>query len=345
MSLETRTKFIAEIGSNFDGSIERALYLIELAKESGADIVKFQHFSADTLVSEKSFSKLKDNKTHQSMWKGSVAEVYKKAEFGIEWTEVVANKCTELGVKFMSSPYTYESINELNKYCDAFKIGSGDITYKELIKEISSKHKHILLATGASNQEEVDDALAWIGDNSKVTLMQCNTNYTGNDDENLDCQNISVLSQWKQRYPNIKLGLSCHLKSNIAVLGAVSLGATVIEKHFTDDNNRNGPDHGFAQNPDEFRDMVNQVRCLEKCIGDGIKKVERNEVGTRRVQRRSLHYRSEKNTGEILKREDITAKRPYIEKSISPADIDTLVGLRLVKSVQADDMIVRTDLG
>ena len=158
ISSSAPTYFIAEIGSNFDGSIERAIALIKLAKESGADAAKFQHYTAKSLVSQEGFEKI-DLKTHQSNWKESVFDIYEKASLNINWTKTLFEECKKLGLDFLTSPYSKDLLEKTINYIPAIKVGSGDITYKNLLECMSSYSKPVLIATGASTLEDVKKAL------------------------------------------------------------------------------------------------------------------------------------------------------------------------------------------
>lgn len=334
--------FIADIAANHDGDLERAYKLIELAKEAGADAAKFQNFKASTIVSKKGFDSLGNQLSHQANWKKSVYEVYEEASINPNWTELLKKKCDEVGIEYMTSPYDFDSVDLVEKYVNAYKIGSGDITWHDILKYISKKGKPILLATGASTLEEVDKAMNVIKDN-EIVLMQCNTNYTAKK-ENFKSINLNVLKEYSTRYKGAILGLSDHTKGYATVLGAIALGAVVIEKHFTDDNDREGPDHKFAMNPKEWREMVEASLELYYALGDGIKRVEENEKETVMVQRRGMYLTKNKKSGEILEKEDIIALRPMKKDGIEPYYIDEIVGKELKNDIIADSHLRWEDL-
>ena len=276
IGLEHPTYFIADIAANHDGSIERAKDLIYLAKESGANCAKFQHFLADKIVSDYGFKHLQGSQSHQNSWKKSVYEIYDEYHCKREWNQELIKTCKKVDIEFMTTPYDYDAVNEIDNYVNAYKIGSGDITWTSFINDIAKLNKPILLATGASTLDDVKRVVAEIEKvNSDIVLMQCNTNYTA-DLENMKYVNLNVLKTYQGLYPDIILGLSDHTFGHSAVLGAVALGARVIEKHFTDDNNRVGPDHKFAMNPKTWKEMVDRTRELENALGDGIKRIEDN---------------------------------------------------------------------
>ena len=291
--------FIADIAANHDGDLQRAFHLIELAKEAGADIAKFQNFKAEKIVSKNAFDNM-PRQTHQAGWSKSVFEVYQDASLADEWTEKLKEKCNEIGIEYMTSPYDFESVDLADQYSNAFKIGSGDVTWTEMLEYIASKSKPVLLATGASELEDVKRAMQILQRHTEdIVLMQCNTNYTV-DRENFKSINLNVLKLYNELYPDTVLGLSDHTPGCTTVLGALALGARVFEKHFTDDNNRIGPDHKFAMNPIGWRDMVEKSMDLFYALGDGIKRVEDNEKSSRIVQQRSVYFCRDMKRGEKL---------------------------------------------
>ena len=197
ISNQGRPYFIADIAANHDGDLERAMMLIEKAKKAGADVAKFQNFKASKIVSKTAFDAM-PKQTHQAGWSKSVFEVYSDASLADEWTEKLKTKCEEVGIEYMTSPYDLESVDWADKYSNAFKIGSGDITWTESLRYIASKNKPILLATGAADMCDVERAVSTISQiNKKLILMQCNTNYTL-DDENFKCINLNVLKTYRE---------------------------------------------------------------------------------------------------------------------------------------------------
>jgi len=286
IGLNHPTYFIADIGSNHEGNLLRAVQLIHLAAQAGADAVKFQHFRAEHLVSDAGFKALGAKLGHQAKWKDSVYDTYKQYEVPWEWTSTLAEECRKHNVHFLSTPYDLEAVDHLDPWVPAFKIGSGDIDYPEILEKIASKRKPVILSTGASRLDEIDRAFAHLWEAPVIALLQCNTNYTG-DQAAFKHVNLNVIHTYHERFPDARAyGLSDHTPGHVAVLGAVTLGGRIIEKHFTDDTNREGPDHPFALDPKAWRLMVNDVRRLEMALGDGVKLVEENEEQTRIIQRR-----------------------------------------------------------
>ena len=332
ISLNNPTYFIADIAANHDGSLSRAKELIFLAKECGADAVKFQHFVADNIVSDYGFKNLKKIETHQSKWKKSVFEIYKEFSLNRSWDIKLIKTARKANIDWFTTPYDYEAISNLNKHLPVYKIGSGDITWLEFIKHVALKKKPMLIATGASSIHDISKVLKLIYRiNKKICLMQCNTNYTGSID-NFKYINLNVLKTFKKKFKNIILGLSDHTPGHTTVLGAISLGARVIEKHFTDNNKRNGPDHLFSMNPRSWKEMIERSRELEVSLGNGIKKVEKNETETFVVQRRCIRAKKNMLKGQIIKKEDLDILRPSPNKTIKPYEIHKLIGKKLKKN-------------
>lgn len=338
------TYFIADIAANHDGDLNRARKLIHLAKESGADAAKFQNFQAAKIVSDYGFKKLGDVKTHQAIWKKSVFEVYQDYSISQSWTPILKEECNKVGIDYFSSPYDFESVDHLFPYVDVYKVGSGDIKWLEMLEYIAKKGKPVLLATGASSLLDVGLAVDTIMKyNHNLVLMQCNTNYTASLG-NYKYVNLSVLRTFNSLYPDLVLGLSDHTHGAVTVLGAVALGARVVEKHFTDDNNREGPDHKFAMSPVAWREMVEQTRILEAALGDGKKRVEENEKESLIVQQRSLRTARDLSSGHVLQREDIEVLRPAPDDSIKPHYLKAVIGRKIINNLVQGDIIRWTDV-
>lgn len=337
------TYFIADIAANHDGNLKRATELIHLAADAGADAAKFQHFRAERIVSQLGFE-TGPQVSHQSTWKKSVFEVYRAASVPWDWTEHLKAACEQAGIQFFSSPYDLEAVDMLEPHVPAYKIGSGDITWPDALEHIARKGKPVLLATGASRLEEVDRAVTSIlAINQQLLLMQCNTNYTGSAD-NFRFVNLRVLETFKSLYPGLVLGLSDHTPGHTAVLGAVALGARAIEKHFTDDRGREGPDHPFSLDPAGWREMVDRTRDLERSLGDGEKIVEANERETVVIQRRCLRAARDLAEGSVLGDGDLEALRPAPADAIFPFQHDQVVGRLLLRDLARGDYPRWTDL-
>ena len=341
ISNNSKTYFIADIAANFDGDIARAKDLIYLAAEAGADAAKFQNFLAKTIVSDQAFKTIGKQLSHQADWKDSVYDVYDKASLPILWTETLRDTCVDAGIDYITTPYDLSLIPILSEYVSAWKVGSGDITWHELIRTLSLDDKPLLIATGASNMNEVELAMSVALENKKdVVLMQCNTNYTASL-ENFKYIELNVLKEYRKKYPDIILGLSDHTPGHSTVLGSIALGAKVIEKHFTDDNDREGPDHKFSMNPRSWRDMVDRSRELEYALGTGIKKIMDNEKESVVVQRRGLCASHDLEVGHIITSDDLIALRPCINDGIEPYKMQQLIGKKTNCKVVSGENIIK----
>lgn len=335
--------FIADIAANHDGDLERAKDLIYMAAEAGADAAKFQHFTAGTIVSDTGFKALGVQQSHQAKWKKSVIEVYQDASVPLMWTAALKETCDKAGICFFTSPYDKALVDHIDPYVPAFKIGSGDITWLEIIEHIAAKQKPYIIATGASNMDEVCRAVeVALVINPQIALMQCNTNYTA-DLENFRYIQLNVLKSYRAMYPDMVLGLSDHTLGHSTVLGAVALGARMIEKHFTDDTGREGPDHGFSMSPQAWREMVEATRELDLALGDDIKKVETNELQTAVLQRRAIRLAQDLCAGSEITRSHLTVLRPCPSDAISPALLAQITGKRLARDIKSGDYLRWTD--
>lgn len=331
--------FIADIGANHDGDINRAFRLIELAKEAGADAAKFQNFKADSIVSKHGFEQLQGKLGHQAKWNKSVYEIYQDASISQDWTPLLKQKCDEVGITYFTSPYDIASVDHVDPFVDVYKIGSGDITWTGIIDYISRKRKPVLIATGASTMQDVVRAMNVVESNTDdVVLMQCNTNYTTDKDKYRYC-NLNVLKTLRQRFPDTILGLSDHTMTPATVLGAVALGALVFEKHFTDDNLREGPDHKFAINPENWRIMVDLANEVYESLGDGVKRIEENEQQAIVVQQRSLRAVNSLAAGVVLEEKHLEALRPIPENGLAPYRLNELLGKELVRPLEKGEHI------
>ncbi|MGC1107212.1 MAG: N-acetylneuraminate synthase family protein [Candidatus Acidiferrales bacterium] len=329
--------FIADIAANHDGSFERAKRLIRLAAEAGADGAKFQHFRAPKIASDIGFRALGAQLSHQAKWRKPVFDVYDEASLPWEWTGELKACCDEEGVDFLSTPYDFEAANMLDNYVQVYKIGSGDITWPEMLEHVARKNKPVILSTGASNMADVRRAVDVLqGINPRLALLQCNTNYAGKIDS-LDHIHLNVLRTYRALFPEAVLGLSDHTPGHATVLGAVAFGARIIEKHFTDEATRDGPDHAFSLTPETWREMVERTRELERALGSAEKFVAGNESETVVLQRRCLRAARDLRAGERIERSDVDVLRPAPHDAIFPYEIDRVIGRRLLPAMSKGD--------
>lgn len=340
------TYFIADIAANHDGDLERAKKLIHLAMQAGADAAKFQNFDAPKIVSDYGFKAMSGGQvSHQAAWKKSVFEVYKRASIPFSWTMTLLQECKDTGIDYFSSPYDFEAIDFLDPYVEVYKAGSGEIDWIEALERMASKGKPFFVATGAATIGEVQRAVqAILKINQQLILMQCNTNYTASPD-NYDHLHLNVLKTYATMFPAVILGLSDHTHAVAPVLGAVTLGARVIERHFTDSNQREGPDHKFAMNPENWAKMVEETRLLERSLGSADKFIAGNEQETQIVQRRCLRAARAIKAGEVFARDMIDVLRPATVGAIKPDQIQNVIGTKALHDMPLGKELRWTDLG
>ncbi|MEX3959341.1 N-acetylneuraminate synthase family protein [Trinickia sp. EG282A] len=344
IAIDKPSYFVADIASNHDGDLERAKALIWLAKQAGADAVKFQHFKAEKIVSDVGFRSLGGQASHQAAWNKPVFDIFRENECNREWNGELVATAAAAGIAFMTTPYDVEAVEQLDPHLPAYKIGSGDITWTEFIEYVASRGKPVFVATGASDMGDVERAVgAVLKRNRQLVLMQCNTNYTGSLD-NFRYINLRVLQSYATKYPGMILGLSDHSPGHATVLGAIALGARVIEKHFTDDCSRVGPDHGFSMNPTTWREMVDRSRELEASLGDGIKRIEANERETAVLQQRCLRLLRDAAAGEVLSERDLEVLRPAPLGALKPYETGSAIGARLAVSRKRGEALMLSDL-
>tara|TARA_X000000368_G_C23057530_1_gene724728 strand:+ start:216 stop:1289 length:1074 start_codon:yes stop_codon:yes gene_type:complete len=338
------TYFIADIAANWDESLSRAKDLIYLAAESGADAAKFQNFMADTIISAGSFGRMNSKLSHQASWKNSVYEVYDKASLPIEWTKELKETCDDAGIDYFTTPYSIDVVSQLEDYVAAWKMGSGDITWHDHIEEMAKLDLPFFIATGASSMEEVEMCMDVAKRHTnKIVLMQCNTNYTASL-ENFKHIALNVLKTYKKRFPETVLGLSDHTPGHSTVLGSVVLGARAIEKHFTDDTSREGPDHKFSMDPRTWREMVDRTRELELSLGSEEKRVMDNEIESAVVQRRSIHTKEFIKAGSVIEEKDLIMLRPELPDSFPPYRKADVIGRKAKNDIEPNTCIKKSDI-
>ncbi|QCX32364.1 N-acetylneuraminate synthase [Caloramator sp. E03] len=323
---------IAEAGVNHNGSLEIAKKLIDVAKEAGADAVKFQTFKAENLVTKDA---PKANYQVNTTGRGTQYEMLKKFELSFEDHVILKKYAEEKELIFISTPFDFESVDLLEKLSlDLYKISSGDLTNIPLLRYIAKLNKPMIISTGMANLAEVECAVNSIKQegNDKIILLHCTSNYpTDYEDVNLKAM-VTLKDAFK-----LPVGYSDHTIGIEVPIAAASLGAVVIEKHFTLDKDMEGPDHRASLNPKELKNMVRSIRNIEKAMGDGIKRCNINEENTRFSARKSIVAKREIEAGEKLSLENLTFKRP--EKGLSPVYIDMILGKIAIKNIQKDEVI------
>ena len=331
--------FIADIAANHDGDLNRAKKLIEIAIENGADAVKFQHHDVRHYVNDHGFKSLGKKFSHQEKWKKTIFEVYKDAEVSQKWTNELKEFSDKIEIDFFSTPYDLKMVDHLDKYVPAYKIGSGDLNWDKMLIKVASKKKPVFLATGASTKAEVNHAYeVLLKQNVPFCIMQCNTNYTGSL-ENFKFINLNVLKDYKKIFSKCLIGLSDHTPDSETVLGAIAIGIHSVEKHFTDNNDRDGPDHPFSMNPKSWKSMIVSARRLEQSLGDGQKKIEDNEKDTVVLQRRSIRAKRQIKKGEVITTEDFEFQRPCPQDALKLNDFEKYIGKKIKVDLKKDEYL------
>ena len=335
----SKTYFIAEIGANFDGSIEKAKQLAYEAKQCGADCAKIQSFLAKKIVSRRGFASMKLKGVHGS-WNRPVDEVFKDAEFPREWHKEFFEYCWKIGITPSTAAYDFEAVDLVEKLgIEFYKIGSGEITWLEMIDYVAQKGKPVMLATGDATLSEVEDAVRTIEatGNKDFVLMQCITNYPSM----IESANIRVLDTYKSAFDCI-VGYSDHSPGDVVALGAIAKGAKVIEKHFTLNKTDKGPDHPHSMEPQEMADLIAKARDLELALGSSRKFVVPEEAETVIVQRRGLTAARNLEKGAVLKKSDIIELRPAL--GIYPKYKMMIIGKKTARKLEAGDPIRWEDI-
>ena len=333
--MTTRTLIIAEAGVNHNGDPALAKKLIDVAAEAGADLVKFQTFSADRLVTRTAAKADYQNRTTDS--KESQHEMLRRLELTTEMHKELIAHCAARGIGFFSTGFDIESVDLLvGLGQDRFKIPSGEITNLPYLRHIGRMGKPVILSTGMAEMEEIQaaiDALEEAGTpRTNVTVLHCTTEYpTPMGEVNLRAM-LSIQNAF-----GVEVGYSDHTRGIEVAIAAVALGATVIEKHFTLDRNLPGPDHKASLEPEELKAMVAAIRNIEIALGDGIKRLTPSEAGNRPIARKSLVASRGIRKGEVFSVENIATKRPGT--GISPMRWDAVIDLRAPRDFSQDELI------
>ncbi len=339
IGIEHPAYFIADIAANHDGDLKRAKMLISLAKEAGADAVKFQNHNCEKYVSDYGFKHLGKKVSHQEKWEKSIYQTYKDAEVPLDWTVELKEHAKKTEIEYMSTPYDLDMVNMLDPYLNIYKIGSGDINWDEMLVAVGMKNKPVIISSGASTIGEVQHAIEILKRYGRdIILLQCNTNYTA-EPENFKYISLNVLKTYQLIFRGIIVGLSDHTHGHSTVLGAIASGARVIEKHFTDDTTRKGPDHPFSMTPKTWKEMVLRSREVEYAMGDFDKQVQENEKETVVLQRRCIRAKHNLAVGKTITRVDIEMQRPAPKDSISPNRISLVVGRVLKRAIEKGEHV------
>lgn len=331
--MRNKVLIIAEAGVNHNGSIELAKKLVEQAKYAGADVVKFQTVNLNNLVTRN--AKKADYQVNNTNNNESQFEMLKKIVLTYDDFVELKKHCDSLGIEFLSTPFDLDSIDFLNSFNMPFwKIPSGEITNYPYLVKIANTHSDIVMSTGMSELQEIEDAIKVLKDNGcgKIKLLHCNTEYpTPYEDVNL-----KAMIALKDRF-NVEVGYSDHTRGIEVPIAAVAMGATIIEKHFTLDRNMEGPDHKASLEPDELKEMVKSIRNIENALGDGVKKVSNSERKNIEIARKSIVAKCSIKKGEKFSIDNITTKRPG--NGINPMRWNEVLGKVAKKDFYEDELI------
>ena len=324
---------IAEAGVNHNGSFENAKRMVDCAAEAGADAIKFQTFKAENLVCRNAQKAEYQKKTTSA--EETQFEMLRELELTAEEHEKLKQYCTEKEILFLSSPFDIESLQFLDGIgMEIIKIPSGEITNYPLLREIGRMRKSVIMSTGMSTMNEIEDAIEVLQTNGteKIALLHCNTEYpTPYSDVNLQ----AILSL-KNRF-HLDVGYSDHTLGIEIPIAATAIGATVIEKHFTLDRSMVGPDHKASLEPDELKKMIHSIRNIEVALGTGVKQPTISESRNIMVARKSIVAKKTILAGDVFTEENITTKRPG--DGMSPMKWEEVIGKSATKNYDVDEKI------
>ncbi|MFZ2784330.1 MAG: N-acetylneuraminate synthase [Sediminibacterium sp.] len=327
------TYIIAEAGVNHNGNINIAIDLVEKAKEVGADCIKFQTFQAEKIVTHgapKATYQLEVTDKTESQY-----EMLKKLELTREDYSLIIDKCKEINIDFLSTPYNNEDADFLMTFdVDGFKIASGQLTELSFLKYVAAFNKKMIISTGMSTMADVFNAVEAIREtgNNKIVVLQCTTNYPSKiEDANLLAM-LSIKEACK-----VPVGYSDHVQNNYACFASVALGAVLVEKHFTLDKTMPGPDHSSSLTPIEFKELVLGIRSVEQSLGTGLKVPTEAEKSNAYGMKRSIVILEELEAGTIIEERHLGFKRPF--NGLEPNMLSLVVGKRLAKKVKVDEFL------
>ncbi len=321
---DSDTYVIAEGGLNHNGQIKIAKQLIETAKDCGADAIKFQTYKTENFV----------RTTNQYF------DVFKNAELSFNQFEELYDFSKSVGITFFSTPFDIESSNFLNTLgVPCFKIASSDLTNLPLIQNIAKMQKPMIISSGLATLNEIKNAVdcCLFEGNKKLSLLHCVANYPAQPNE----VNMNVISNMKKLF-NFPIGYSDNGESSLVDIVAVSMGANIIEKHFTLDRNLEGPDHAFSIEPDGLKLLISQIHEIDQMKGDGIKIPQISEIKNRVAIRKSITASKDLKQGTKIQESDLMIKRPA--DGIEPKYVEMILGKILKINIKKDSAITWSDI-
>jgi N,N'-diacetyllegionaminate synthase len=333
--MKNKTLIIAEAGVNHNGDLDRAKQLIDAAAKAGADLVKFQTFSADRLVTRTATKALYQSQTTDKT--ESQYEMLRRLELSSDMHQELIAHCANQNIGFFSTAFDIESIDLLVSLGqDHFKIPSGEITNLPYLLKIGRLGQNVILSTGMATLGDIEAAIGALEQagtpRAKITVLHCTTEYPTPMTE----VNLRAMQSIRSAF-GVEVGYSDHTPGIEVAIAAVAMGASVIEKHFTMDCNLPGPDHKASLEPDDLEAMVSAIRNIEIALGDGVKRLTHSEARNMPVMRKSLVASQNIQTGETFSAENITTKRPGT--GISPMRWDEVIGRKASRDFAADELI------
>lgn len=335
-----KTYIIAEIGPNHNGSLKLAIKYIKLLAKSGANAIKFQHTFPEKFLSKESFPAEYEKNSKGFKKNLDIFKRVEKRQLSKKNHEKLVKVCKKYKIDYLCSAFDKESLKFLNEKLKVkyFKIPSGEILSLDMLDYINKQKKKVILSTGMATFKEIAFCLSKLKRvRNKIILLHCVSNYpTRNQDVNLLAMN-KLKSKFK-----CQIGFSDHTLNELASLVAVSLGATVIEKHVTINKNLQGPDHKMSMNIKEFKEMVSKIRDVEKILGNEKKKISKMEQEVAKVARKSVVSKIDLYPGMRVTKKNICFKRPGT--GILPTNLDKIINKKLKKFLGKDRIILKKHL-
>lgn len=331
--MKKRVFIIAEAGVNHNGDIKLAKNLIDVAKEAGADAIKFQTFISEKVISK--YAPKAEYQDRNTSSKESQLEMVKKLELSFDEFVELSRYCRERNIEFLSTAFDFDSISFLDSLnMKIWKIPSGEITNLPYLIKIAKLGKEVILSTGMSTMEDIRSAISALKKNGSgdITVLHCTTEYPAPyNDVNLKAMNAIQVKF------GVPVGYSDHTEGIEIPIAAVAMGAAIIEKHFTLDRNMEGPDHKASLEPNELKAMVSAIRNIEMAIGNGEKKPAESEIKNMTIARKSIIAKKNILKGEIFTEDNLTVKRPG--NGISPMKWFEVMGKTAIRNFKEDELI------
>ena len=337
--MKNKTFIIAEAGVNHNGDIATCYKLIDAAADAKVDAIKFQTWKTELIVSKKT-ERAEYQRRNMPHKNETQFEMIKRLELKDNDFIVLKKYCDDKGILFLSTTTDFPSTELIAPLVPLFKVSSADLTNYPFLKHLAQKGKPIILSTGMSNLGEIEQALDIIRENQpeidssfpEISILHCTTNYPCPMEE----VNLNAMVTLKKAF-KLQTGYSDHTLGIEVPIAAVSLGATIIEKHFTLDRTMPGPDHRASLEPNELKDMVNAIRNIEIAMGSGIKKPSDSELKNKPIARKSIVAKCKIKQGDVFTIENLAVKRPG--NGITPMRWDEIIGRKAIRTFEEDDLI------